>query len=102
MAPTMPVLAAINAPTRMTVSANPPGAAPNKPDRLVNNSLAISVFSRSTPIKTKRGTAIRVWLVTIPKRRPGRNPKSLGLNAPIAIPKKANNSEAPPKVKATG
>ena len=52
--------------------------------------------------RSNSGTAIRVWLVTMPNKRPDINPRSPGLNAPVKIPAMANSSATPARVSATG
>ena len=102
VAPTMPVLAARSAPTKMTEMPSPPLKPEKKSDILSKSSSATFDFSSNTPIKIKRGTAIKVEFVIIPKilfgrvskRNKSKNPKILVINAKII--------ETPAKVKATG
>ena len=66
VAPTIPVLAAINAPTNITEIAKLPLKPPITSAILLNRSWAKFDFSRSTPMKTNKGTATRVILVISP------------------------------------
>ena len=52
-------------------------------------------------IKTNRGIAIRVWLVTKPNNRPAVKLRSDGLNPPSKTPASANIKATPASVKAT-
>ena len=60
----MPVVAANNAPTKITEIPNPPGIGPNNCPILINRSSAIFDFSSIIPIKINRGIAINVSLST--------------------------------------
>ena len=102
VAPTMPVLAAISMPTRMTASARPLRLLASNALMDSSSDSAIRVFSSTTPISTNRGTASMVWLVMIPNSRFGRKPRSDGLKAPVSTPPKANSSATPARVSATG
>ena len=102
VAPTMPVEAAINMPTNTTVIASPPRKRCSRLDSAPSRPSAILVFSSTTPMKTNRGTAIRVWLVTMPKSRSGVKSRSVGLNAPVRVPTNAKMSATPASVMATG
>ena len=67
VAPTIPVLAAISMPTTVTEIPRPPGKLPNTLPIVLRSCSASLVFSNVTPIKTKSGTATRVWFEIIPK-----------------------------------
>ena len=60
VAPTMPVLAARSAPTKITDIPNPPRIGPKSVPMFSNRSSAIRDFSSITPMKTKSGTAIKI------------------------------------------
>ena len=66
VAPTIPVLAAIIAPTIITDIAKLPLNPPKRFAIFTRRSSAKLDFSRSTPIKTNKGTATRVVLVISP------------------------------------
>ena len=57
LAPTIPVLAPINAPTNTTDMAKPPLVFLYNIFIAINNSSAIFVFSKTKPIKINNGTA---------------------------------------------
>jgi len=71
----MPVEAASKAPTMMTEMASPPRRGPNIKVIISSNSSAIPDRSKMSPIRTKRGTAIRVILVINPQTLKGRREK---------------------------
>jgi hypothetical protein len=60
VAPTIPVLAAMSAPTRITASDRPPRRPRASAENDVSSDSAMRAFSSTTPMKTNRGTAIRV------------------------------------------
>ena len=60
VAPTMPVLAAINIPTKMTANPRPPRKRPASSDIDCSNDSAMRVRSNATPMKMNRGTATSV------------------------------------------
>ena len=62
----MPVLAASSIPTTVTAMPSPPARRPISIERLSSSVAAIRVRSSVTPMSTNRGTAISVWLVTMP------------------------------------
>ena len=66
VAPTIPVLAAIKAPTNITEIANLPLNPPIISAILLRRSWARLDFSNKTPIITKRGTATNVIFVMSP------------------------------------
>ena len=101
VAPTIPVLAAINMPTTVTAMPSPPRAPPMSADRLFSSVSAMWVRCSVTPISTNRGTAISVWFVMIPNTRLGRNPRSPRSNTPNRAPPNANRSATPARVGAT-
>ena len=101
VAPTMPVLAANNAPTAVTASPKPPGARPNRSDKPSSNVSAMRERSNVTPMQMKSGTATSVWLVMIPNSRPDRKPKSSKSKTPNKAPPNANKSATPARVGAT-
>ena len=72
VAPTMPVLAASKAPTKITERPSPPLKPEKKSDILSRSSSATFDFSNNTPIKINKGTAIKVEFVITPKIRFGR------------------------------
>ena len=102
VAPTIPVLAAMSMPTIITAKPSPPGNLLKSLDMLSSNVLAISVRSRVMPIKTNKGTATNVWLVTIPKTLLGINPRIVATKIPKIIPMNAKRRPTPAKVAATG
>ena len=53
-------------------------------------------------MKTNKGIAIKVWLVTRPNSRPAVKPRSEGLKMPKIVPIRANIRATPARVKATG
>ena len=59
------------------------------------------VRSSVTPMATNSGTAISVWFVTMPNRRPGRKPRSFRSKTPNAAPPNAKSSATPARVAAT-
>ena len=67
VAPTIPVDAAINAPTRRTDIPSPPLKFPNKLPMECSRSPAILDFSSITPINTNKGTAMSGSFFIIPK-----------------------------------
>ena len=81
-----------------------------KPEFVFLKTIAISLnilaampdLSKTTPMKTNRGTASRVWLFMIPKMRMGRVLNKLGSKKSNAIPRSANKIEVPASVNATG
>ena len=101
VAPTMPVLAAINMPTTVTAMPRPPRMEPRSVDRLLSSVSAMCVRCSVTPISTNRGTAISVWFVMMPKMRLGRNPRSPRSKTPKRAPPRANRSATPASVGAT-
>ena len=64
VAPTIPVVAASNAPTKITEIPNPPGMGPNNCPIVTSRSSAILDFCNIIPIKIKRGIAIKVSVST--------------------------------------
>ena len=66
VAPTIPVEAASNIPTKITPIPNPPLTEPNKSPIDSKSLAAIFVFSSITPIKINRGTATRASLIITP------------------------------------
>jgi hypothetical protein len=102
VAPTIPVLAANRVPTIIMEIL--------KPELVFLKTIAISLnilaampdLSKTTPMKTNRGTASRVWLFMIPKMRMGRVLNKLGSKKSNAIPRSANKIEVPASVNATG
>ena len=101
VAPTIPVLAAMSIPTRITAMPRPPRTDPMTVDRLSSRVAAMRVRSKVTPISTNSGTAISVWLVTMPYTLPGRKPRSPRSNIPKAAPTRANTRATPARVAAT-
>ena len=65
-APTIPVEAASNIPTKITPIPKPPLTEPNKSPIESKSLAAIFVFSSITPIKINRGTATRASLIITP------------------------------------
>ena len=53
-------------------------------------------------MKTNKGIAIKVWLVTRPNSLPAAKPRSEGLKMPKTVPIRANIRATPARVKATG
>ena len=102
VAPTMPVLAASSIPTSTTEMARPPRKRPSNAAMLSRSSSATRDFSRITPIRMNRGTAISVTLLMVPNRRPGRASRKAGSKTPASVPTAANSRAVPPRVKATG
>ena len=66
VAPTMPVEAAISAPTTETDMPRPPLNPPNRRPMLSSNSSATRERSSMTPMNTNSGTAISISLVMVP------------------------------------
>ena len=64
VAPTIPVVAANNAPTKITDIPNPPGIGPKSCPIVTNKSSAIFDLCNIIPIKINNGIAIRVSLST--------------------------------------
>ena len=60
VAPTIPVVAANNAPTKTTDIPSPPRTGPNNPAIVISKSSAIFERCNIIPIKIKRGIAIKV------------------------------------------
>ena len=69
LAPTTPVDAASNAPTRMVEIARPPGRPPNSRPMDVSSCSASLVRCSTTPMKINSGTAIKtVFCITLMMR----------------------------------
>ena len=102
VAPTMPVLAASKAPTKITERPSPPLKPEKKSDILSRSSSATFDFSNNTPIKINKGTAIKVEFVITPKILFGRVSKRNKSKTPKKLVIKAKIIETPAKVKATG
>ena len=66
VAPTIPVLAAIRAPTNITEIAKLPLKPPIISAMLLRRSWARLDFSNKTPMKTNKGTATKVMFVMSP------------------------------------
>ena len=62
VAPTIPVLAARSAPTMETEIPRPPGNLPKSFPMVSSNSSAIWERSSTIPMKTNKGTAMRISL----------------------------------------
>jgi len=71
VAPTIPVEAARSVPTMTVEMATPPGMRPMTIPMVSRRSSARPERSSVTPMKTKRGTAMRVKLVITPQTRSG-------------------------------
>ena len=71
VAPTIPVEAAISAPTMETEMPRPPRSRPNSMPMVSSSSSATFERSSVTPMKTNSGTAIMTSLVMLPKMRCG-------------------------------
>ena len=102
VAPTIPVLAASNMPTTTTEMPRPPRMLPNSLDMLPSSSSATLDFSRITPMRINRGTAIRVVLPMVPNMRPGKAARKPGSKCPARMPPAAKARAVPARVKATG
>ena len=102
VAPTIPVLAAIRAPTNITEMAKLPLKPPITSAILLNKSCARFDFSRSTPINTNKGTATNVMLVISPYNLFGIAPRNALSKVPVKTPPAANISAVPASEKATG
>ena len=102
VAPTMPVLAASNIPTRITAMPKPPGSRPNTNSMFFSKSSAMRDFSSIEPINTNRGTANKFWFTRIPKIRFGIKEIKAESNTPANSPKAANSRDTPARVNATG
>ena len=107
VAPTIPVEAAINAPTMIIETPRPPRKPPNRAAIASSKSSATFDFSSITPMAINSGTARSTSLVMMPKMRSVKSemvPKSsvpTGIPRPSErkIPKSANNSAHPEIVK---
>ena len=64
VAPTIPVVAASNAPTKITEIPSPPGIGPNSCPIVTKRSSAIFDFCNIIPIKMNNGIAIKVSVST--------------------------------------
>jgi hypothetical protein len=64
VAPTIPVVAASNAPTKITEIPNPPGIGPNNCPIVTKRSSAILDFCNIIPININNGIAINVSVST--------------------------------------
>jgi len=82
----MPVVAARRVPTTTTEMAMPPRILPKSSAMVSSSSAASPDFSRTTPMKTKRGTAMRVTFVMVPQMRRGRMSKKLAFRTPRPTP----------------
>ena len=102
VAPTIPVLAAIRAPTNITAIARLPLKPPITSDILLSKSWARFDFSRSTPMKTNNGTATNVMLVMSPYSLFGIAPRKALSNVPVKIPTPAKINAVPASENATG
>ena len=102
LAPTTPVAAASNAPTKTTPTASPPLNRPNRSPMVSSSCSASFDFSSTVPIKMKNGTARSVKFDIVPKVRSG-SAKSSGMSkTPAADPISAKISAVPPNANATG
>ena len=75
-AATTPVVAARSAPTKMTAKARPPRTGPKSWPIVSRRSSAMPDRSRIRPMKVKNGMARSVSLLSTPKKRSGRAPRS--------------------------
>ena len=71
VAPTIPVDAASSIPTKVTEMPRPPCRGPKHCPIVLNSSSATFERSSMTPMNTNRGTATRISLLMIPKKRDG-------------------------------
>jgi hypothetical protein len=102
VAPTMPVLAASKAPTTLIEMLKPPLIFLNASAIFFNIFDAIPDFSKTVPIKTKRGTANKVTLFIIPNILKGMLLKIEISNIPKGMQIIANRIDTPESVNATG
>ncbi len=102
VAPTMPVLAAIRAPTSITARPSPPGTRCKICASACSNWSASRERSSITPMKTNTGTATRVSLLMMPNTRLGNASRKTASKVPVAMPMPANNRATPASVNATG
>jgi hypothetical protein len=97
VAPTIPVVAPSSAPTMTTDTATPPRSRPNTRAMVSSRSSARPDRSSTTPMKTNKGTAIRVTLPITPQMRRGSRLKKLKPK-----PVRPNRRAVPIRVKVTG
>jgi hypothetical protein len=102
VAPTMPVLAASKAPTTIIEMLKPPLIFLNASAIFFNIFDAIPDFSKTVPIKIKRGTANKVTLFIIPNILKGMLLKIEISNIPKGMQIIANRIDTPESVNATG
>ena len=102
VAPTIPVEAASNMPTKMTAIPSPPFMPRINSSMVVRRFSAIFDFSSIIPMKTNNGTAIKVSLPIMSKIRLGMLCRNAISNAPNILAINAKSSETPASVKATG
>src|SRR5690606_20572675 len=102
VAPTIPVDAAIIAPTTVTERPSPPRSRPNSKLIVSSSSSARRDRSSMTPMNTNSGTATSTSFVIVPKMRCGSADRKASSKTPRAIPRTAKISATPPSVKATG
>ncbi len=102
LAPTMPVEAARMAPTTTTEMAMPPRRCPKSSAMVSSSSSAMPDFSRTTPMKTNRGTASSVKFVIVPQIRMGRMLMKSGRRNPKATPSPPKRIPVKVRLNATG
>ncbi|MEJ2384228.1 MAG: hypothetical protein P8Y54_07485 [Xanthomonadales bacterium] len=102
VAPTIPVLAAISAPTTTTARPSPPGMPRMICASECSNWSASFDRSSMTPMNTNTGTAISVSLVMMPNTRFGKASRNTGSKCPVSDPMPAKISATPASVNATG
>ncbi len=102
VAPTIPVLAANNAPTIITEIPKPPFTFLNKADIESKRFSAIFDFSNIIPMNINIGIATKVSFVIIPNILLGKANKIDKSKLFVRLHAKANRIDTPDKVKATG
>jgi len=85
-AATTPVVAASNAPTRITAIAKPPRTGPNTWPTVSSRSSAILERSRMMPMNVKNGMASSVSFCMMPSTRRGRAWNMLLPKSPASMP----------------
>ena len=102
LAATTPVVAASNAPTKITAYARPPRIGPNSWPIVSSRSSAMPLRSRISPIKVKNGTASRVSFDMTPQMRSGNAWNSDGCSSPSLTPSSPKNMPTAASENATG
>ena len=69
---------------------------------VLSRSSASLDFSSMVPMKMKKGTASRTWLLITPKMRSGSASISVQSKKPSSTPMAAKSRAVPPRLKATG